>query len=422
MKTSSFATQTVCEPASHSSSAPSLTESDTTGGSATRSKAGTRRKKIWIDLENSPHVPFFKPIIEELERRGYSVLVTARDCFQVCDLADLFHVHYKRFGRHYGKHMIAKLVGLGVRTLQMMPTVLREKPDLAVSHGSRSLFMVSSLLGIPTITIFDYEYAKWGGFVRPSWVMVPDLMPDQAGSMVGLEKARVLRYPGIKEDVYAPSFRPDPSIRQQLNLRPEDIVVTVRPPATEAHYHNPESEILLDAVLDFLGSQPDTKIIVLPRTAKQERELRHKWPDLFSSGKVVVPDHVVDGMDLIWFSDLVISGGGTMNREAAALGVPVYSIFRGTLGAVDKYLSDVGRLTLLSSPQDVHTRIALVHRHADLQPDFGERPALHAIVENIVSIVESNHGQPALQTCEPSASPEKGKTTGTSSTHKRSIL
>jgi predicted glycosyltransferase len=252
--------------------------------------------------------------------------------------------------------------------------------------------------------------------------MVPDLMPDQAGSMVGLEKARVLRYPGIKEDVYAPSFRPDPSIRQQLNLRPEDIVVTVRPPATEAHYHNPESEILLDAVLDFLGSQPDTKIIVLPRTAKQERELRHKWPDLFSSGKVVVPDHVVDGMDLIWFSDLVISGGGTMNREAAALGVPVYSIFRGTLGAVDKYLSDVGRLTLLSSPQDVHTRIALVHRHADLQPDFGERPALHAIVENIVSIVESNHGQPALQTCEPSASPEKGRTTGTSSTHKRSIL
>ena len=384
----SLTNQTICEPASDTSPAPVLVNTDRAKSDVPLSKA-TRAKKIWIDLENSPHVPFFKPIIEELERRGYSIFVTARDCFQVCELADLLHVPYKRFGRHYGKHTIAKLVGLGVRTLEMMPTVLREKPDLAVSHGSRSLFMVSSLLGIPTITIFDYEFAKWGGFVRPSWVMVPDLMPDHAGSMAKLEKERVLRYPGIKEDVYAPSFRPDPSIREELHLRPDDIVVTVRPPATEAHYHNPASEVLLDSVFELLGSRPNTKTIVLPRTAKQERELRDKWPDLFSSGRVVVPEHVVDGMDLIWFSDLVISGGGTMNREAAALGIPVYSIFRGKLGAVDKYLSDTGRLTLLTTPEDVRTRIALVHRDSDLRPKSGARPALHVIVENIVSIVES---------------------------------
>ena len=362
----------------------------TSDGSKNSDKGTGRPKKIWIDLENSPHVPFFKPIIEKLERRGYSVLITARDCFQVCDLADLLHVRYKPIGRHYGKHLIAKLAGLGVRTLQMMPTIIREKPDVGVSHGSRGLFMVACLLRIPTITIFDYEYAKWGGFVRPSWVMVPDIMPDHAGSMSGLEKERVLRYPGIKEDVYAPSFRPDASIREQLHLHPDEIVVTVRPPATEAHYHNPESDVLLDEVFEFLGSRPSTKTIVLPRTAKQERDLRKKWPDLFSSGKVIVPEHVVDGMDLIWFSDLVISGGGTMNREAAALGVPVYSIFRGTLGAVDKYLSDIGRLTLLTTPEDVRTRIALVHRNSDLQPKLGDRPALQVIVENIVSIVESN--------------------------------
>jgi len=44
--------------------------------------------KIWIDLDNTPHVPFFKPIIRELEKRGHEVVLTARDAFQVCELAD----------------------------------------------------------------------------------------------------------------------------------------------------------------------------------------------------------------------------------------------------------------------------------------------------------------------------------------------
>lgn len=356
-------------------------------------------KKIWIDLENSPHVPFFKPIMEELERRGFSLLVTARDCFQVCDLADLFQVPYRRIGRHYGKHMTAKVIGLGIRTFQMIPTIIHEKPDLAISHGSRSQIIVCSLLRIPTISIFDYEYAKMGvpSFVHPTWVMAPDVIPAGAGTKGGIRTAHVLHYPGLKEDVYAPSFRPDPSIRKKLHFDDNDIIVTIRPPATEAHYHNPESDILLDAVFAHVGSHPQTKLILLPRTPKQERELRHKWPQLFSSGKVSVPEHVVDGMDLIWFSDLVISGGGTMNREAAALGVPVYSIFRGTTGAVDKYLARTGRLTLISTQEEVRTRIALVRRNSDLLPKLADRPALQVIVENIVAIAESN-GKQAFHT------------------------
>jgi len=368
----------------------------TSNGNSNSHSSMRRPKKIWIDLENSPHVPFFKPIIEELERHGYTVLITARDCFQVCELADLLHVPCKRFGRHYGKHMAAKLVGLGVRTLQILPTILREKPDLAVSHGSRALFAVSFLLQIPTVTIFDYEHAKFGGLglIRPSWVMAPDIIPDRAGTLVGMRRDRILHYPGIKEDVYAPSFSPNPSILEQFHLGPDDIVVTVRPPATEAHYHNPESEVLLDSVFELLDSQPHAKAILLPRTPKQVRILRDKWPSLFSSGRVIVPDHVVDGLDLIWFSDLVISGGGTMNREAAALGVPVYSIFRGTLGAVDKFLADAGRLTLLATPEDVRTRVALVRRNSGLEPKLGKRRALNVIVDNIVAILESG-GKPA---------------------------
>lgn len=381
--------QTVCEPASVTSPAPVPVNVDRAKSCVPVSRTRTSAKKIWIDLENSPHVPFFKPIIEELERRGHSVLLTARDCFQVCDLADLLGVPYERIGRHYGKHMLAKLMGLGVRVLQLSPTVLKNRPDLAISHGSRSMFVLASLLRIPTLTIFDYEHARWVKVVKPSWVMAPDVIPEESVCAIGVERGRILRYPGIKEDVYAPSFKPDASLNSRLGLNGNDLVVTLRPPATEAHYHNPESDQLLNCALELLGSEPGVKVVILPRTSRQEFELRKAWPQRFAEKRFIVPQEIVDGMDLIWYSDLVISGGGTMNREAAALGVPVYSIFRGKIGAVDHHLADTGRLILLESPEDVRKKVRLVRRQRSARPDVSQQPALQAIVNNVVRILES---------------------------------
>lgn len=347
------------------------------------------KKKVWIDLENSPHVPFFRPIIQELEKRGYGVTLTARDCFQVCELADAAHLQYKRIGHHYGKHTLAKLTGLMVRVLQMLPTVLREKPDLAVSHGSRSLFLLSTLMRIPTVTVMDYEHAKWAGFDRLSWVLAPEVIPEEAFLSAGVDKSHILRYPGIKEDVYTPWFRPSPSFKDGLGLNGSEVIITIRPPATEAHYHNPESEKLLAVVMQLLGQHANAKAVLVPRTAKQGQELRQAWPGLFAKGRVVIPEHVVDGLDLIWYSDLVISGGGTMNREAAALGVPVYSIFRGKLGAVDKYLADTGRLVLLQSVEDIHQKLRIVPRNRSADSAPAGRDALKAVVDNIVNVLES---------------------------------
>jgi len=346
----------------------------------------TIRKKIWIDLDNSPHVPFFKPIAEELERRGYSVVFTARDCFQVRELADLMKLNYRCIGHHYGKHMAAKLAGIVVRSLQLLPYVLRQGPQLAVSHGSRSMFALASMLRIPTITIMDYEHARWAWFLGDAWAMLPEVIP---GTALKLRKDRILSYPGIKEDVYVPSFRPDPAIKRILGITNQELMVTLRPPATEAHYHNPESEVLLDAVFEMILQTPNIKVVLVPRTAKQEAELRTQWPALFDSGKVIVPKQAVDGLDLIWFSDVVISGGGTMNREAAALGVPVYSIFRGKTGAVDEYLAKSGRLVMLQSADDVRTKLKLVHRNIGTRSDGEKRNALSAIVDHIAVIAES---------------------------------
>ncbi len=185
------------------------------------------------------------------------------------------------------------------------------------------------------------------------------------------------------------SSAPDSSLKKELGLDGAGVVVTFRPPATEAHYHNPEAEVLMDVALNMLVERQDVRIVLLPRNKKQEFVLRKLWgKEWIDSGKIVIPPKVVDGLNLIWLSDLVISGGGTMNREAAALGIPVYSIFRGKIGAVDRYLASTGRMVLLESVEDVRTKIKIKPRAEGSLDTQEQSPALQAILEGIVSIVE----------------------------------
>src|SRR5688500_12957417 len=193
--------------------------------------------KIWIDLDNTPHVPFFKPIIRELKRAGFDVLLTARDAFQVCELADRSGLKYERIGRHYGKNRLLKVAGLLWRSLQLLPTVWRERPVLAVSHGARSQIFLANLLRIPTVLIMDYEHAKTPPMVRPKWEIIPDAI---SANSLYVPAERVRTYSGIKEDVYAAEFQPASDFAKVLGLSARTVIVTVRPPATEAHYHNPE--------------------------------------------------------------------------------------------------------------------------------------------------------------------------------------
>lgn len=346
-------------------------------------------RRIWIDIDNSPHVPFFVPIIEELRKYGHEVILTARDAYQVRELLELYYLPCKMVGRHYGKNPVAKILGTCIRANQLIPKTFNKKIDLAVSHGSRAQIMCAFALGIPTLLILDYEYIAMMGFIRPDWIFVPQIIPD---SKELRPKRQVLRYPGLKEDVYVPRLQLDSSVGKQLGVDEGEIVVTVRPPAVEAHYHNPEAEILLDAALDFLTQAPEVRVILLPRNEKQANILRKTWGKWISSHKIVIPDHALDGINLIWFSDLVVSGGGTMNREAAALGVPVYSIFRGKIGAVDRHLQQEGRLILIESVQGIPKKIVLKRRQKNEQKICSERPALQAIVDGIRDVTESRPG------------------------------
>lgn len=341
-----------------------------------------KNRKIWIDFDNSPHVVFFKPIIDELHIRNFKVVITARDCFQVIGLADMYKLKYKKIGKHFGKNKILKILGLIIRALQLLPFVLREKPVLALSHGSRSQALLANILFIESIIAYDYEFSKSLFCTKPTWAMAPELIANNTSD----KRKNILSYPGIKEDVYVPFFKPDNSLRPHFGIQDSEILVTIRPPATEAHYHNPESEPIFEHIINILSQNERVKMILLPRGINQKEMITKKWSNLIENRKLLIPEKVLDGLNLIWASDVVISGGGTMNREAAALGVPVYSIFRGKIGAVDRFLVKNGRLTLIENLEDIN-KISVTTRPHHENPLIS-RQTMDTIVNHIISIVE----------------------------------
>lgn len=341
--------------------------------------------KVWVDLDNTPHVPLFRPLIRELRARGYDVRVSARDAFQVCSLAQLMDVECTPIGKHYGRSRWRKIGGLLWRSLQLVPFVFSFKPTLALSHGSRSQILLCNLLRIPTVMLMDYEYARTPWLLRPRWEIVPEALQSETLHCKAAERIRT--YPGIKEDVYAPEFSRDAKLHGQLGLKADKIVVTTRPPATEAHYHNAESDTLFAEFMSVALEREDVQVVLLPRNAAQLDLLKAQWPTWFGCGRVVVPQGPVDGLSLIWLSDLVVSGGGTMNREAASLGVPVYSVFRGPIGAVDRQLQKEGRLMLVASTSEVRTHIRFARRQRkEPEVTHASRGALSTIVGHVEHI------------------------------------
>jgi predicted glycosyltransferase len=342
---------------------------------------------IWIDLDNTPHVFFFRHIIDELKVRGFEVVLTARNCAQTCELADRFRLDYRQIGAHHGKNKLLKMAGLIGRGIKLVNAVKPRKPVLALSHGSRAQIIASNILGIRNMIITDYEHAKGLPFQKVDVFMIPDLIsPDPFRK----KAPRVLQYPGIKEDVYLPFFNPDKKVFHELGLSVEKIIVTMRPPASDAHYHSPNSDTLFLSVMKYLLETEEVQIVMMPRNEKQKQWVKEKWKQEADARRIVIPEKAIDGLSMMYFSDLVISGGGTMNREAAALGVPVYSIFRGAIGAVDKHLAENGRLVLLENENEIMDRINVQKWKRPQWSTEGHSNTMRVIVDNIASFVNEN--------------------------------
>lgn len=339
---------------------------------------------IWIDLENSPHVPFFVPIIKRLKNEGYNILVTARGQSHTFELADYYNLDYHAIGKHYGKNRFLKAFGLVSRAIRLMPLVLKQKPIIAISHISRTQILLSYFLRIPSIIFLDYEYVQSLSFVKPHTVYIPDVVDTKKLKSFHCD---VKTYKGIKEDIYVPAFQPDPSIVEKLGINTDKIICVLRPPASDAHYHNPKSDVLFEETVNYFSTLPEVLMVILPRDEHQKNIISNKWLSKIQEGKIIIPDHVVNALNLMWHSDLVISGGGTMNREAAALGIPVYTIFQGKIGAVDRYLAKENRLKIITSVNEIHKAIKVKKWDRPESFNYKETLTLSNIIQELNQII-----------------------------------
>jgi hypothetical protein len=285
-----------------------------------------------------------RPVIAELQARGHEVEVTARDFAQTLDLCDRFGIAHTAIGHHRGAGVLDKARGLLARSGALARWARGRRFDRAIGHGSNDINVAAALLRIPAATTFDYEWAKVQHTVNchlAKVVVVPEVIPPERLYRYGA-KGKLHRYPGLKEEYYLSDFEPDPAVLGQLGLDPQRPIALVRTPPAVSLYHRFEND-LFGAVLARLRGQ---QVVVLPRTPEQRAELN-------AAGGFIVPERAIDAQSLIAYADLVVSAGGTMNREAVALGTPVFTVFEGRLGAVDEELIISGRLRRLTDVEDV---------------------------------------------------------------------
>jgi predicted glycosyltransferase len=326
--------------------------------------------RAWVDVSNSPQVPFFRPLVSLLRERGHDVHVTTREFAQTTELLALHGIAYDVVGPpHAGASRLAKSAAMAGRLRALRAYAKEMRFDVALAHASHELPMVARSLGIASTYAFDYEHARVQhgfGCRAARRVVVPEAISQARLDRLGARATKVRRSPGLKEEYYLHGFVPDESVPSGLGLDVRRVVVVVRSPADMSLYHRHGNPLFID-VLERLGRRDDVHAVVLPRTEEQRRAVAElRLPSL------VVPERAIDAQSLVALADLVVSAGGTMNREAVALGVPVYTTFAGRMGAVDEMLVAEGRLRVLGAADE----LVLVKRSTAERPEARDPAAL----------------------------------------------
>jgi predicted glycosyltransferase len=308
--------------------------------------------RVWVDCTAAAHPLVLRPIIERLRAAGHEVDVTARSYGQLLGLLDRLGIPYEAVGEHGGASTLGKGAALARRSSKLARWAGPRGFDLALAHGSVDIAVVSPLLRIPLVQMQDYEHAglqRRLAFRVARRVLVPDAIPIEAMRHAGASERKLFRYPGLKEDYYLYDFTPNDAVLSDLGLDPDRVLAVVRPPPETSAYHaeNP----LYAGVIERLAGEKGTQTVVIPRTDSQGEAIRAR-----SEPSLIVPPGAIDAQSLIAFADLVVSAGGTMNREAVALGTPVYTIFSGEMGAVDERLIAAGELQVLTDPTALELR------------------------------------------------------------------
>lgn len=298
---------------------------------------------VWVDLSTAPDPLFFRPIVRRITELGNRVWVTAREYGETAAIAETCGFDFDVVGRHGGRSTAAKAAAVAQRAGQLARWARARRPDLALSFNSYAQAVAARMAQIPFVTVADYEFqpANHLAFRLARRVLVPEGFDPGSLRRQGAAPGRVVVFGGLKEDVSLVDFLPDPGYRarlEALGIPSDRLLVTMRPPATSSLYHRFANHWFYD-VLRQAAEHPGTVVVVLSRYQSQADRVRS-----LALPHVVVPDQVLDGLNLVYWSDLVISAGGSMNREAVALGTPAATVFAGKMAGVDRRLITEGSL------------------------------------------------------------------------------
>jgi predicted glycosyltransferase len=319
--------------------------------------------RVWVDCTAASHPLVLRPIIERLEARGDEVFITAREYGQTLGILDRLGMDYTAVGAHGGASRLGKVWALGTRSSRLARVVWKQAPQLAIGHGSVDLAVVSASFRIPAVQMQDYEFGglqRQISFRQARRVLVPDSIPVERLRKIGAKESKLVRFPGLKEEYYLDGFEPDPAVLEELGLDREKVLVVLRPPPETSEYHAPND--VDGATVRRLAGAPEAQAVLIPRTEEQGAAAR-----ALGATNLIVPERAIDAQSLIAYADLVVSAGGTMNREAVALGTPVFTTFSGRMGGVDEALIAEGRLQELADPAALvlakrTTPVGVLHR------------------------------------------------------------
>jgi predicted glycosyltransferase len=338
--------------------------------------------RVWIDIDNPPQVRCMLPLARRFEEAGHDVMLTARAYGDTFAILESEGKAFEPVGSSFGKGTPRKLYGLAKRTRQLIALLKRQwtRPDLVVT-GSRSATLAARWLGISSFVIIDYEYVNLFVYrLSGSHILHPDVIDGAVLERQGIPRKRLLPFDGLKEDIAFADvdlFAVAPhEFGDSDGSTPR---VLFRPPAEESHYYRSEAREFAIRLLRFLAAE-GARVVFSPRYSRQVAYLDEvpRWRK-----EPIVLREPVPFVALLKGVDAVVSAGGTMLREAAYLGVPAYSIFRGNTGGVDRYLTSIDRLSLLEAPEDF-SRIELERRRT-ISPLRNKPRAADEVIRMIIA-------------------------------------
>ncbi|HEX9907338.1 MAG TPA: DUF354 domain-containing protein [Thermoplasmata archaeon] len=322
-----------------------------------------KNRTIWLDLQNPSDVLFFKPVVSELQE--FKFHTTIRDRAETVSLSRQYGIEGAVIGSHHTDRL-RKYVGAMTRFAKL--TIASKDFDVGFSFEGGLAVAVAKTKRRPSVLFCDndlklfhkkiylQDMENWTK-LRAEKIVIPSACFESFSAHT--DAGRLLTFDGYKEDIYIADFKPDTSFMKNL---PFNRFVVVRPEALDSGYVSAKKS-LVPALLQMLRKE-NLNVIYLPREAYDFRP--HHDPGIF------VPPSALNGLDLCYSSDAVITGSGTLAREGACMGKTAVSFFPGErLLSVDKQLADEGRMLHSRDPTEIVSYV-LSRKGGVARPDFAK--------------------------------------------------